>query len=172
MPVSKADIVEMGITTSILTAAHKKATAMGTRRNSITRGQGNLAGFVGEHIALKYLTGSIQAGLDNSYDYDIIYEELKIDVKTKRTGYQPLTHYDCSISDHNTKQDCDVYLFTRVKNDYSVCWLLGWLDKQEYFDLADFKEKGTVDVANGWQVASDCWNVSIEDLNAMKDLRE
>jgi hypothetical protein len=165
-----ADIIEMEVTPDLLSAAQASALEMGKLPNSFTGGRSNLAGFVGEFSVLKYLTGSIDQGLDNTYQYDIIFNELKIDVKSKRTNVKPLLHYECSIAKLNTRQLCDVYVFTRVKNDYSLCWLLGFLPKAEYFELANFMEKGTIDPSNGWKVSSDCYNVPIEELRPLNEL--
>lgn len=163
---SSDNIIECEVTPEIFLKAREKAVAMGNLKNSITRGGGNLAGFIGELLVLEYLKGE---ELDNTYDYDIIYEGIKIDVKTKRTSVKPLEHYECSIAKLNTKQKCDVYVFTRVKNDYSVGWILGFMDKEEYFKKATFLKKGTTDPSNGWKVKSDCYNLPISDLEKLSE---
>jgi len=155
-------MIEVNITQKMVIAAHKKSTEMGKLNKSITRGQGNMAGFLGEQIALSVLGGEWY----NTYEYDLILEDgTKVDVKTKRTSVKPLDYYDCSIAKLNTKQDCDRYAFVRVKNDLSVGWYLGWKDKMEYFDEARFLKKGDKDGDNGFIVKSDCYNLQIKELN-------
>ena len=167
---NKEDIIEVEVTPDLLAAAQVKALEMGKLPNSFTQGRSNLTGFVGEYSVLKYLTGGIESGLDNTYQYDIIFNDVKLDVKSKKTNVKPLVHYECSVAALNTRQKCDVYVFTRVKTDYSMCWLLGFLPKEEYFDKASFLEKGTVDPSNGWKVSSDCYNVPIEELRPIAEL--
>jgi hypothetical protein len=145
----------------MLVEARDKAASMGQLRNSIIRGAGNIAGFIGEAIAQQVLGGE----LCNTYDYDLVLANgTTIDVKTKQTGYVPLETYDCSIAELNTKQVCDYYAFVRVKNDFSIGWYLGVYDKKQYMKDAEFMQKGTVDKSNGYTVKSDCWNLKIAKL--------
>ena len=89
----------------------------------------------------------------------------KIDVKTKQTSVAPLLDYDCSVSNFNTKQECDAYAFVRVKNDFTVGWYLGSMDKKEYFEKAVFMKKGDVDTSNNYTVRADCYNLKIKQLH-------
>ena len=150
------------VTLNMIDKARSKATELGVLKNSIIRGKGNIAGFIGEQIALHCIGGEWQ----NTYEYDILTSDgHRIDVKTKQTSVQPLPEYDCSIAKYNTKQKCDFYAFVRVKRDLTIGWYLGMLGKQEYFDKARFLKKGTVDPSNNYKVQADCYNVKIEDLN-------
>ena len=57
--------------------AEHLANKMGRLNNSITKGQGNVHGFLGEIIVSNFL----KSELCNTYDYDIIHNNFKIDVK-------------------------------------------------------------------------------------------
>ena len=154
-------MIEIAITGDMLITARDKAAEMGRLRNSITRGQGNIAGFIGEAIAQQVLGGV----LANTYEYDLILCNGKtVDVKTKQTSVKPLETYDCSIAGLNTTQECDYYAFVRVKNDFTVGWLLGVYDKQQYMLDSIFMKKGTIDSSNGYTVKSDCYNLKINQL--------
>ena len=154
-------MIEVVISPAMLVEARDKAAEMGQLRNSIIRGAGNIAGFIGEAIAQQVLGGK----LCNTYDYDLVLDNgTKIDVKTKQTGYVPLPSYDCSIAALNTKQDCDYYAFVRVKNDFSIGWYLGVYNKDQYMKDAVFMQKGTIDPSNGYTVKSDCYNIKIDQL--------
>ena len=63
--------------------AHQKSTDMGLINNSITRGAGNMAGFLGEIMVMNSLP---RGCINNTYEYDIEFDDLRIDVKTKRTS--------------------------------------------------------------------------------------
>lgn len=155
-------MIELKVPDKVLLEARDMAEDMGKLRNSITRGQGNIAGFIGEIMAREHY-GAKQA---NTYDYDLIDSDGKrIDVKTKRTSVAPKEHYDCSVAKLSLHQDCDAYVFTRVKNDYTLCWILGMIDHDRYFELARFLKKGERDGDNGFTVKSDCYNLSIEALS-------
>jgi len=142
------------------------ANNMGTLQNSITKGQGNVHGFLGEIITSKFL----KSKLSNTYDYDIIHNNLKIDVKTKRVTTPPRDYYECSVASLNTKQLCDIYVFTRVLKDMTKGWLLGYINKKDYFDKAVLLKKGDIDPSNNWKVKTDCYNLPINKLNNIENL--
>ena len=151
----------------MINKAKAKANQMGTIKNSITKGQGNIAGFIGEEIVLNYLNEKD----NNSYDYDLILKDgRKVDVKTKRTTVKPRINYDCSVAAFNTKQKCDVYIFCRILNDMSKGWILGYKDKEDYFNEARFMKKNEIDPANNFRVRADCYNVAIEDFESIDNL--
>jgi hypothetical protein len=161
-------MIEVKITKAMKDRAAKKAKEMGEIRNSITHGEGNLAGFIGEEIANKILKGKIK----NTYDYDIVTDEFTYDVKTKRCTSAPKPFYECSIAAYNIKQRCDRYIFIRVECINEVCtraWVLGWIDKEEYFKRADRLVKGQVDKRNNYTVKADCFNLRIDELNQFEE---
>ena len=158
---------EVIVSDKMFLAARKKSIELGKLKNSILNGNGNLTGFIGEFISHQIIGGS----LVNEYDYDLIYKDIKIDIKTKLTTVKPLSKYDCSIAKFNTKQNCDVYVFTRVLKNYQKGWVLGWLPKQEYFDEAIFLKKGDIDKSNNFKVKADCYNVKIFQLYDINKLR-
>lgn len=154
-------MIAIDVKDSVLLTARDMAQDMGRLHNSITGGTGNVAGFIGELVTNEYLSGTKA----NTKDYDIILGDgLKVDVKTKRTSVEPKPHYDCSVAKLSLHQQCDAYAFCRVKMDYSVCWFLGLIPHDRYFELARFLEKGDVDPSNNYVVKSACYNLSIEDL--------
>lgn len=159
-------MIEVKITKAMKERAAKKAQEMGSLNNSITKGEGNLAGFIGEEIANKLIKGKIK----NTYDYDIV-SDYTYDVKTKRCTSAPKPYYECSVAAYNIKQRCDRYVFVRVECIDDVCtraWILGWIDKNEYFDKADRLVKGQVDPRNNFTVKADCFNLRIDQLNSFE----
>ncbi len=157
-------MIEVAVSAAMLVEARDKAAEMGRLYNSIIRGAGNIAGFIGEAIAQQVLGGK----LNNTYDYDLVLPDGKtIDVKTKQTSVKPLVTYECSIAALNTTQECDYYAFVRVKNDFTVGWYLGVYDKKQYMEDAVFMKKGTVDPSNGYTVKSDCYNLKISELKEL-----
>lgn len=154
-------MIEVEITQEMLQRAKQKDVEMGTLRNSITKGEGNVIGFLGEEIANLVLKGQIK----NTYQYDLVLDDgTTVDVKTKKTTVQPKEEYECSVAAFNTKQQCDKYCFVRVKNDLTKGWYLGVYDKEQYFNDAIFLRKGEIDPSNMFTVKSDCYNLKIKDL--------
>ena len=147
--------------------AKELAKNLGHIKNSITKGQGNVAGFSGEMMVAKFL------GVDllHTKDYDMLYNDLKIDVKTKRTNYPPKPNYECSIAKTSLHQNCDLYVFVRVLPSFDEGWILGYKRKTEYFKEAKFWKKGEIDPSNNWKVSVDCYNLAISRLDPLKNLR-
>ena len=133
--------------------------------NSITSGDGNLAGALGEILICDLFNGT-QA---NTYDYDLIIRNSKIDVKTKRftAKYTPQSTWNLNIPDFNTTQQCDYYLFAGVADNYSVGYFYGYLSKSKFYHTAKFGKKGDIDPnGNGkWKFRADCYNILIQDLD-------
>ena len=161
-------MIEVKVTDYMRVKARSMAKDLGKLKNSITKGEGNVAGFVGELIALDYL-GGVKA---NTYDFDIVSGGKTYDVKTKRCTSPPKPHYDCSVAAFNTKQRCDVYFFVRVQfqGDRPVkALVLGQKDKAEYFKQARKLKKGEVDPSNNFKVKADCYNLSINKLERVEE---
>lgn len=155
-------MIEVKITDEMLLKAREKATEMGRLKNSILRGGGNVAGFLGEIIAEE----ALNAKENNTYNYDLTMKDGKtVDVKTKQTSVKPKPHYGCTVSKASAKQQCDYYAFVRVKNDFTVGWFLGMMPKQEFLDKAKFWKKGDLDTDNNYVVRADCYTLSIAELN-------
>ena len=163
----ESSLIELDITPDMIEEAQEKSKEMGTLKNSITNGGGNLAGFLGEILANKILKGRIS----NTYQYDIVLEDgTTVDVKTKNTTVKPLMTYDCSIAAFNISQKCNLYCFVRIKNDLTKGWVLGVYDKKEYFKDAVFMKKGDVDPSNNFVVKSDCYNLKINSLKKIEEV--
>ena len=154
-------MIEVQITNSMRETAHDMSSEMGILSRSITRGQGNVYGFLGELVALDVLGGTHQ----NTMDYDILVDGSKIDVKTKKTTVKPKPDYDCSVADLTRKQNCDYYAFVRVLSDQSVGWFLGVKKAEQYFTDARYIKKGDYDNSNGFTARANCYNMPISALD-------
>ena len=153
-------MIEINVTKDQIIEAEAMAADLGELKNSITKGKGNIAGFLGEIVVRDFYNGDgISA---NTFDYDII---VKVDVKTKRCKSKPLAHYECSIAGFNTKQRCDAYIFARVLNNLSKAWILGFKGKDDYYNESIFHKKGDKDPSNNFTFHSDAYNMSISDLH-------
>ncbi len=164
---------------SMMDEAIKKAEALGSINNSITSGKGNLAGYLAE-IALSADLGCKNISCDSGnekYNYDLIKNNLKIDVKTKRRTVDPKPFYEVSIAGTSKHQKADVYAFISItfkekrgmgsKAQYygvESIWLCGFMSKEDYFDKAIFWKKGAIDPSNGFKVHADMYNMPISSL--------
>ncbi len=128
--------------------------------DSITKGEGAAAGYVGE-LVFAALHGGDRV---DSYDYDVVLGDGQtVDVKTKVTGVEPEYHYECSVSAANTFQGCDYYGFMRVDRALEVAWWLGGIYREDFYRRARYVPAGTRE-ANGWVASGSCYSVSVDAL--------
>ena len=97
-------MIRLNITNDMIESCKEKAKSIGKLKNSITNGKGNLSGVLGEYLAHKHLPRSIWK---NTFDYDLVENGVRIDVKTKRCTSAPKDFYDCSIAETSLHQKCD-----------------------------------------------------------------
>ena len=162
-------MIQREVTIDMIAKADQLSEEMGNLNGSILNGRGNFIEMIGELIVVEYFNTQHLP----TYDYDLLFRDYKWDVKTKACTSEPKLTYDASVSNWNTKQECDIYVFTRVEKDRYVrdyltgrAWIMGWLPKQEYFDKATFCKKGEVDPnGNGWVYKDDCYNLAYSELN-------
>jgi hypothetical protein len=155
-------MITVNITQDQVNQAEAKAIELGRLRNSITEGEGNMIGFLGEIIVANFFDGIIQ----NTYDYDIIISNKRVDVKTKKTTVKPESYYFASVAAYNITQKCDSYYFVRIDLANMIGYLLGGLSKKSFFKKATFNRRGEVDSSSsfGWTFKADCYNLSIDKL--------
>ena len=173
------DIVELEIKKEWVEEAEINSEKMGVLKNSITKGDGNLAAFIGEIAVSEYL-GYKRTNIhldkndedENIYHYDMFdKKERKVEVKTKRCTSIPLPEYATSVCNDNIYQQCDYYLFTRVDIKRNTVWLLGWLEKLDYYKNSVYCIKNEKDPdRTNFKFVRNCWNRYIYDLNKISDL--
>lgn len=143
--------------------AQVKAKKLGVLKHSFTAGTRNVIGYLGEIVVRE----SIAAEEADTYDFDLIKNGFKIDVKSKMCSTEPQQNFECSIAAYNTKQECDYYIFVRVLKDLSSAWICGTIKKQDYFDTAKFYKAGYTDESNGMTFKVDTYNLPIWKLKSL-----
>ena len=122
--------------------------------NSITKGDGNYAGRLGELALAKHLGVEVE----DHKDYDLIYNNSKVEVKTKRRATKPKQNYTVNIASTSRHQKPDTYAFLSVEysdrdsggnySDLLKIWLCGYKNADQFFEEAEFWPKGTPDPCN------------------------
>ena len=154
-------MIQIKITPDIIARAKKKAATVGNLQGSITGSLSHVVGAIGEII----VADAIGANESNTYDYDLVRDGERIDVKTKRCNTRPFPHYDCSEAAHGANQNCDSYIFVRILTDTSRAWILGSIPKQDFYTKATKYKRGDIDPANGFTFKADCYNLPISELS-------
>lgn len=151
--------------------AQKLAREMGTLNNSITGGAGNVAGFLGELAAARYLN-YLGCQRQNTYQHDLVVGGFLLDVKTKRRTVRPEPDYLSAITQLSAGQQCQGYIFTSVEFTREVPkWitLCGWMPKKKYLERAKPVARGEIQ-ENGWKCSEDCLVLPYGELIPMFDL--
>jgi len=149
------------VSESAIQRVRARAEKLPILNNSIRQGEGSLVAYIGEEVVKNVLNGEIQ----DTYDYDIVYQNTTVDVKTKERTVAPKPYYECSVADFNTKQDCDEYAFVSVLDTLKEAWYLGKISKPDFYVKAVFHRKGEVDPANNFTFKADCYNIPISLLS-------
>lgn len=140
---------EILISPLMLEKAKHKLTTINTRENLGLSKFGSeydriLIGYIGEQIIMNYL--NIETDSD-TFDFDLLYNGKKLEVKTISCKFKPLPHYWCTVNSHDLngvhKQTADYYIFLRILNDKSKGWILGGMTCKNFFEKGKFVPKGT-----------------------------
>ena len=153
--------------------AAQMAEEMGLLENSITGGKGSVHGFLGEILVARAL-GIKQA---NSRDYDLITSDgTTIEVKTKRCTTPPRLEYEGSVAKFNPNQKCAFYAFTRIMEDFSAAWIIGGIEREQFFELAVQREVGQRDPNDtpgvGFDFKASCYNLVYRHLKPINYYNE
>jgi hypothetical protein len=158
-------VIEIEITPEMIARAQTKSQAMGSLNNSIRNGRGNLCGFLGE-ICVETLLGAQE---NNTYQFDLVWNGVELEVKTKDRTVKPCAEFDASVANYNARQTADCYVFVSLlrnksSGQYTHGYVMGLMPKTEYIQRARFMRKGDIDPSNGWEVSADCYNLPYGDL--------
>lgn len=133
-------------------------------KNSVTEGKSNIYGAIGEVMVYDHFKDTFDVELENTFDYDLLINGKRIEVKTKKTSNIVVNEeYNVNIFATSTKQMCDYYFFTIVTDDFKVCYLLGYLKRFDFYKIATFAKKGEPDGPN-FNFRADSYSVKIKDL--------
>jgi len=178
MAKNKKLIVEIPFTEKMVKSARRKAKSLGQISNSILKGKGNFAGYLGEEAVAAYIEANIISNDkgDAKYGHDLIKSDRRIEVKTKRRTVEPKPFYDVSVaatSKHQAdKKGLDLYIFTSIQfenNKPKKIWIIGQKDRDSYFKEARFIRKGEPEGNNGFIAHADMYNLITTKLEPLDD---
>jgi hypothetical protein len=133
-------------------------------KNSITNGESQVHGALGELIAMQVLQlRENHVDYVGHYDYDLICNGKRIDVKTIKSNHEPKDDYNANISAFNHTQQTDFYLWCYVSLDMTYGYVIGYLEKDEFYKIAELKKKGEIDYGQ-WTFKSDTYTTKIKNL--------
>lgn len=133
-------------------------------KNSISKGESQLHGALGELIAMQVLDlRDNYVEYVGDYNYDLICNGKRIDVKTIKSNHEPKDDYNANISAFNHTQQTDYYLWCYVSLDMTYGYVIGYLEKNQFYKIAELKKKGEIDWGD-WTFKSDTYTTKIKNL--------
>jgi len=169
MDVMKPFYVE--INDLMLSRAKENAARIGKLKDSILKGEGNLAGCLVEEMYLLALPESIRS---NTYGRDILYKSKRGEIKGKQQTVDrpPRPDWEASVALTSNHQKPDFYLFGRVyvtkQKEYPHGWLLGGLSFSDIVKVWRKVEAGALEGNNKWKCSAICYNILHEQLKPAK----
>jgi len=159
-----ADIVCVNITPNIYQEAesrnqiyYKKFGNSGTHRND--RDNQRMTGYLAE-ACIRSIFPVIKYSPD--YSVDFIYDKITIDSKSQGCNSAPLAYYSATLYEEQKNRAVDYYIFSRVKNDFTKCWICGIISKRKFFNIATLKIAGTV--TNNFVYDESRYEIQYKDL--------
>ncbi len=76
-------------------------------------------------------------------EYDFDFDDYKFEVKGIGCNQQPAPHWEATVMDYQKNRKATHFIFNRIRNDFKVGWVLGFISKESFFEQARFAEKGT-----------------------------
>lgn len=135
-------MIKLQITESQIKRA-KKLYSFNELKNSIKNGEGNLLGAIGEIVAFDYYQEQDKLVIHSGdFNFDLLIDGSKIEVKTRESNTPPKGHYECNISLFNAEQDCDYYLFLDIDSSHSTAYIKGYVSKERFKKIRQLRLKG------------------------------
>jgi hypothetical protein len=158
-------VIEFNIPDWMYAEAISRSNQLKILNNSITNGEGNVAGYIGQQAFVQLFDGKDV----DTFDYDILHPELgRVEVKTKRQNVNYVNlNFEGSIADYNPNQNYDYVAFFRVNIDQKKGWFCGFTSKEGFDMLSRKMCKGKTDTesSNNFEVKADCRNIYYNQLS-------
>ena len=116
----------------------KKYGNTGTHR--LNKDRQRMTGYLAEASIRSYFP---QLNYSDNDNVDFIIDSITIDSKAQGCNSKPLDNYVGTLYEEQKTRDVDYYIFSRIKNDFSIAWICGVISKKDFFDLSILVEAGT-----------------------------
>ena len=153
-------IVPFDISADMLDKCRQRIEKSAKYNNSHLKQKGKIWGFLSEEIISRILNVDIV----DDFNYDILTpNNVRLEVKASRIlpDVEIKNYFCCTVYDSSWHQQCDDYIFCRVKKDYTGGYILGGISKQDLDNNAIHYEKGSIEGSNKQEVLYGCRKIKI-----------
>lgn len=116
----------------------KKFGNSGTHR--INKDRQRMTGYLAESCIRNTFSYLEYSELD---EVDFLINNISIDSKAQGCNSKPLDYYSATLYEEQKNRKADYYIFSRVKNDFSMAWICGIISKSKFFELSKLIPAGT-----------------------------
>jgi len=161
-------IIEFNIPQNVIKEAKVRGEKLGSIKNSIEGGGGNIAGYTGQ-IMFQKIFGGIDTDTESNnakFSYDIFLKGEGWEVKTKKTSKnEPMElYYDASIASITKQQKFDKVAFFRVNLQTRKGWFGGYATYDQWMKNRFPAHTGQKDDSNGFQERCNCHKMTYGSL--------
>ena len=110
----------------------------GTHR--LNKDRQRMTGYLAEASIRSYFPKLNYSDNDN---VDFIIDSITIDSKAQGCNTKPLDNYVGTLYEEQKARDVDYYVFSRIKNDFTIAWICGAISKKDFFDFSTLVKAGT-----------------------------
>jgi hypothetical protein len=100
-----------------------------------------MTGYLAE-VCIKNTFSALQ--YSDNFAVDFIYNGASLDSKAQGCNSKPLIAYAATLYEEQKSRNADYYIFSRVKNDFTICWICGIISKVKFFKIAQLRPAGSV----------------------------
>lgn len=119
-----------------------------------------LVGMMGEEIFQWFYPSALRI---NTYDYDFILNNKRIDVKTKIFNKAPKDDYEVTFHLKKIPEN-DYFVLCGVNSDMTEGSLIGFISNREFFDLAKENRLGDIRPNDGKPYYASGYSIKISDF--------
>lgn len=100
--------------------------------------------------------------------HDLEFNSFRFEVKSKSCNTMPKDNYTASVMAYQKDRELDYFIFTRIIQNCTYGWILGWITKERFFEDSKLIRKGTKN--KNFTVDNDRYCIKIGELNNPYDL--
>ena len=134
----------------------------GTHRTNKDRQR--MTGYLAE-VCIKNVFPSIN--YSDNFTVDFVYNGVTLDSKAQGCNGRPLATYAATLYEEQKNRDTDYYIFSRVKNDFTKCWICGIISKVKFFKIAQLKPVGSI--TNNFIYDQSRYEIAYKDLKGIDE---
>jgi len=144
---SENDFIEVSISGEMLKEAEdrnriffKKYGNIGTNRKD--KENQRITGYLAE-IAIKNTFDKLSYSETDDVDFTSKSKKITFDSKAQGCNGKPRIDYVGTLYETQAKRNCDILIFSRVKNTHDKVWITGFVPKSEFLKISKLIPKGT-----------------------------